>query len=83
MMQEVIFLAVVRSLSVSLCVSSGIFNKYQFLSVFYSPPSASNMNSRIVNTLVELFDLGAHIYAQLGVQVRERLVEQIDLRLPR
>ena len=31
--------------------------------------------------LVHLLDLGAHLHAQLGVEVRQRLVEQEDLRI--
>ncbi|MNQ71881.1 hypothetical protein D3C85_865680 [compost metagenome] len=32
--------------------------------------------------LVQRLDLGAHLHAQLGVEVRQRLVEQESLRLP-
>ncbi len=33
--------------------------------------------------LVHQLDLGAHLHSQLGVEVRQRFVEQIDLRPPR
>jgi hypothetical protein len=33
----------------------------------------------VLQALVQLLDLGAHLHAQLGVEVGQRLVEQEDL----
>ena len=35
----------------------------------------------VLQPLVQLLDLGAHLHAQLGVEVRQRLVEQEHLRV--
>ena len=40
-----------------------------------------DVNHRLAQLLVETLDLGAHLVAQLGVEVRERLVEQEQARV--
>ena len=43
----------------------------------------SDVNRRGLQALVQLLDLGAHLDAQLGVEVRQRLIEQEHLRVAR
>ena len=40
-----------------------------------------DVDRRGLEPLVQLLDLGAHLHAQLGVEVRQRLVEQEHLRV--
>ena len=40
-----------------------------------------DVDGRRLQALVQLLDLGAHLHAQLGVEVRQRLVEQEHLRI--
>ena len=40
-----------------------------------------DVDGRGLQPLVQLLDLGAHLHAQLGVEIGERLVEQEDLRI--
>ena len=40
-----------------------------------------DIDRRGLEPLVQFLDLGAHLHAQLGVEVRQRLVEQEDLRI--
>jgi hypothetical protein len=42
----------------------------------------SDVDGRALQVVVQLADLGAHLHAQLGVQVAERLIEQEALRVP-
>ncbi|MCY1366625.1 hypothetical protein D9M69_535290 [compost metagenome] len=43
----------------------------------------SDIDGGGLQPLVHQLDLGAHLHPQLGVEVRQRLVEQVDLRPPR
>ena len=40
-----------------------------------------DIDDRRLHALVQALDLGAHVDAQLGVEVGQRLVEQEDLRV--
>ena len=40
-----------------------------------------DVDGRGLQPLVQFLDLGAHLHAQLGVEIRQRLVEQEHLRV--
>src|SRR4029077_18232473 len=39
------------------------------------------VDRRCLQTLMQLLDLGAHLHSELGVEVRQRLVEEKDARV--